>query len=698
MRSRRRRSNVALDTDLHPLLHLWTLRILVPLSGYRGVVHQSCIANDDVATAVGLGHWVEPQDLDYNAKLARTELRELHRQAEDADIPAQLPGYLSVNIQRLSDLVGLSETEARMLEFAVLIHHEQVFESAADTLGQLSSLRIYRVLSVVLGIPEPQIRDALCPNGLLARSGLLTLDRSSCGLLRTKLDLISSSFADLMVSDDADPISLLRDTVVPSTSAHLSIEDYAHIELSLAILRPYLKYALATKRPGVNVFLYGNPGTGKSQLAKVLAAEMDCALFEVASEQADGDAITGGRRLRAYRAAQTFFSGQRAILVFDEVEDVFNDGAIMFGERSTAQTRKGWINRALEENPVPTIWLSNSNSGMDPAFIRRFDMTFEVPIPPKQQRQRILQASCEGLLDGAALSRIAESEQLAPAVVTRAAAVVQSIQQELGGAAAAKALGHLINNTLEAQGLQRIQQHDPRHLPEVYDPEFIQADADLSQISAGIRAAGSARLCLFGPPGTGKTAYGRWLAEQMGRPLMVKRVSDLSSMWLGQTERNIAKAFSAAEQDGAVLMIDEVDSFLQDRRGAQRKWEISQVNEMLTQMEAFAGVFIASTNLMQGLDRAALRRFDLKVRFGFLSPNQSLGLLQRYCAHLGLPTATAEHGLRIQRLKGLTPGDFAAVLRQSRFRPVSHADELITALEAECAVKEVSRGGIGFLH
>ena len=55
-----------------------------------------------------------------------------------------------------------------------------------------------------------------------------------------------------------------------------------------------------------------------------------------------------------------------------------------------------------------------------------------------------------------------------------------------------------------------------------------------------------------------------------------------------------------------LLLIDEVDSFLQDRRGAQRIWEVTRVNEMLTQMEGFAGVFMASTNLMGGLDPAAL--------------------------------------------------------------------------------------------
>ena len=102
------------------------------------------------------------------------------------------------------------------------------------------------------------------------------------------------------------------------------------------------------------------------------------------------------------------------------------------------------------------------------------------------------------------------------------------------------------------------------------------------------------------------------LAEVLDRPLMLKRASDLQSKWLGEAEQNMARMFRDATTDGAVLLLDEADTFLRDRRGAEKSWEVSQVNEMLTQLETFHGVFIASTNLMESLDQAALRRFELK--------------------------------------------------------------------------------------
>ncbi len=695
----RRSRHSHMPLDILPIIHLWLLRLLVPLGGHRDFINQHGFSNDALAEMLGLGEWVDPASHDFEPKLVQVELRKLHQTGERKLRNSVPPACLSGNVARLSTLVGLSETDCRILEFAVLIQNERLLDDTADWLGQLSSVKVFHALSVLLEIPEHEIRASLSAQGILAKSGLVSVDRSGTSTLRGKLDLLSDNFADNIFSSDADPVSLLRDTVALGSPAQLSVADYGHITPSLSVLRPYLRRSIATGRKGVNVFLHGDPGTGKSQLAKALAQELDCELFEVASEDGDGDPVNGERRLRAFRAAQSFFAQRRgALILFDEVEDVFNDGDSFFGRKSTAQTRKAWINRMLEENSVPTLWLSNSIQGLDPAFIRRFDMVFELPVPPKKQRERILLDTCSDLLDSTSAARIAESESLAPAVVTRAASVVRFIREEFDSTGAASAFELLIGNTLEAQGHKPIRKNDPNRLPEVYDPLFIHADSDLAWIATGLMQSMSGRLCLYGPPGTGKTAYGRWLAEQMGVQLIVKRASDLMSMWVGENEKNIARAFRQAEQEGALLLIDEVDSFLQDRRGAQRGWEISLVNEMLTQMESFPGIFIASTNLMEGLDQAALRRFDLKVKFSFLKPEQAWELLSRYCAKLSIPTPQPEQMARLMRMQRLTPGDFAAVIRQNRFRPITSSGDLVSALEAECSLKEGAKSSIGFIQ
>ena len=494
---------------------------------------------------------------------------------------------------------------------------------------------------------------------------------------------------------------LLRDVVLPSTPPHLKIDDFPHKAKEIDMLLPYLKKSIITGRQGVNILMYGAPGTGKSQLAKILALETGCELFEVASEDEDGDPLTDKARLRSFHAAQALLSGRKIIILFDEIEDVFDAGdggffAKIFGMDETVRNPKAWLNRRLEENQTPTLWIANSIKAMHPAFKRRFDMIVKMPVPPRRQRQKIIRSTCPDLLSKQDIERISNVETLAPAVVTRASAVVRVIGDELAQTDQAPGLELIINNTLEAQGHKRIKRYDPNRLPETYDPEFIHADTDVNSIAEGLKKTKAGRLCLYGPPGTGKTAYGHWLAEQMEVPLLVKRSSDLISMWLGETEKNIAESFEEAETEGAILMIDEIEGFLQDRRGARHSWEVTGVNEMLTQMESFAGIFIASTNLRDNLDQASLRRFDLKIKFDFLLPQQSKALLESYCKSLTLNNPDKALTARIGRLNNLTPGDFAAIVRRHRFNPVCSAADMVTALEEECGLKENFKRPIGF--
>lgn len=691
-----RRSFNPLETP--PIVRLWLLRILVPLGGYREFISYNELRSDALAKVVGLEEWIDPSPRDFDQKAVIAQLRKNYQVCEDESWDAIVPACLQRNVKRLADLANLSEADCRILEFAVILNEGQLVSLATDFLGDVSTIKLFNVLSVVLDLPERDVWAALSPQGVLATTGLISLDQKGTSCLREKFDLLSSGFADHILSFDADPVTLLRDILTPSSPAELSLVDFHHIGESLSLLLSYLKFALTTARRGVNIFLHGPPGTGKSQLSRVLAREFDCELFEIAIEDSESKPVDGERRLRAFKAAQCFFSQRRAILLFDEVEDVFDDGDFGFGRKSTAQTRKGWINRTLESNPVPTLWLSNSIENLDPAFIRRFDMVIELPMPSRRQRERIVRGTCADLLDEADVMRIAEHEALAPAIVTRAASVVRAIRNDLGDQGTLKAMELLIGNTLEAQGHAHLARLDTGRLPAYYDPAFVNADADLEKIAEGLRRNRSGRLCLYGPPGTGKTAYGKWLADRIDLPVEIKKASDILSMWVGMSEKYLARLFRRAAEENILLLIDEVDSFLQDRRGSQHSWETSLVNEMLTQIESFPGVLVVSTNLVGNLDQAALRRFDLKIKFDFLTHEQTAKLLHRFCVDAGIAPPGQAQLARLARLRSLTPGDFAILARRSRFHCFNSCDALIDALEAECAIKEGPRAGIGFLQ
>ena len=373
--------------------------------------------------------------------------------------------------------------------------------------------------------------------------------------------------------------------------------------------------------------------------------------------------------------------------MFDEVEEVFSndDDFSLFGNKR--QKNKAWINRILESNAIPTVWITNDVRSIDKALVRRFDMSIEVPIPPKEKRQEIIKNYSDGLLSQDAIKKIAQDAHIAPALITRAAKVVGSVRESTEDTS--KAFEQIINNTLKAQGHSEIKAvNDELALPASYDPSLINTSTDLQMIVDGIRNTPSARLCFYGVPGTGKSAFGKYLAEQLDRPFLLKKGSDLISMWVGETEKNIASAFKEAKDEGAVLVFDEVDSFLQDRRTAKQSWEVTQVNEMLVQMENYDGIFIATTNLMEGLDQASLRRFDMKLEFNYLKRDQALQLFLDEAKQLKLRKPSTKVQDELCRLSNLAPGDFAAVKRQHRFSPISNAMDFVERLKEECAVKE----------
>ena len=697
--------------EVEPIVRLWLLRLLVPMGLAKECFTEGQryrrVDEDHINSLAALfdteNRWfTETKDKLYPEK-ALEDLMRLHKLAEKNLGEASVPKVLAGNVKHLSKLAGLSRTDCRILEFAVLLDTDDVLKATTDALDQLSITKFYRALSAILHLPEADIRSSVNKKGGLSNSGLVTVDRDwrDKHELEEWLTPIASDFADAMLSADADPLTLLRSVVFPSAPACLNMDDFSHKAKEMGVLLPYLKQSLAEQRPGVNILLYGAPGTGKTQLARILAREAGCKLFEVASADEQGDPLNDVRRVRAFHAAQALLSGQKLLILFDEIEDVFHSGVsykldLDFGYGETTRHSKAWFNQRLEQNRTPTLWVTNSLHNIHSALMRRFDMVIEMPVPPRRQRRKILRENCRELLSEQDVERIAAAETLAPAVVTRAGSVVTAIKDNLAQPERAPAVELIINNTLEAQGYRRIPREDQNQLPAVYDPTFIHTDADIESVAAGLHQASTARLCLYGPSGTGKTAYGRWLAQQLDVPLLVKRGSDLMSKWVGGTEKNIAACFQEAETEAAILLIDEVEGFLHDRRAAQRSWEVTGVNEMLTQMESFPGVFIASTNLLNSLDQAALRRFDMKIKFDYLLPRQTGALLARYCKLLSLDPPGQAHGARLARLRNLTPGDFAVVARRHRFKPVDSATAMVTALEEECNLKENTNRPIGF--
>jgi len=509
----------------------------------------------------------------------------------------------------------------------------------------------------------------------------------------------------------------------PATKSELTLGDFGFVAEDAQVLCALLRNAVARKEAGVNVLLYGPPGTGKTELAKVCAAAAGLELYEVEYADRDGNSLSGRDRYRSLQISQVFLKGGKDVaLLFDEVEDVFppisSEAAQLIarldsadaaaGGMNSSVSGKAWVNQILETNPVPVIWVTNRIEQIDPAFRRRFQYHLLLKSPPPGAREALVTKALSGapVSEGFA-AKLAERRGLTPAQIRTAvrfarlaradAADVAGVDREAFEALVQRQLGNA-DKALGSDG-----ERGARQVVTDYDLSLLNVESrfEVPRIVEALKRRGHGSLCFHGAPGTGKTALAEHIAGALQRPLMIRQTSDIASKYVGETEQNMARMFDEAQTEGAVLLLDEADSFLRSRRLAERHYEVTEVNQMLQGMERFAGVFICTTNLFDDLDEAALRRFTFKLRFHGLTAEQRQRMFVAEALGGDAAALTTEQRSRLAALDQLAPGDFAAVKRQVEILGEAFdADEFLSQLEGEHRVKpEVrQRRGIGFVR
>lgn len=500
-------------------------------------------------------------------------------------------------------------------------------------------------------------------------------DLVEAGPLLSQLVVATSEQCDAGATEDIEQM-LFKHICPPGPAALHSIADFRGVP-DLQLMLDYLQDVLNNKSRGKNILLYGKPGTGKTQLARAIAEKLSAPLYEVPTKDSHSGAMTGRVRLDAAKMAQMFLEDRLgAVLLFDEMEDAF---------RKSDQLAKGWFNQMLEENRAPVIWISNNISAVDPAFLRRFDFIVEIEgTGSDRQADKLKQTLSELPVAPTWVSEVARKPWMTPALARNLAEVGRYLPQRQIMRNQQR-LESMVRQRLEVMG-ERI---PGRILPKAqksdfpkFRAEWINTKPTLWNVERFIREEGSARICLYGPPGAGKTAYAQELAKRLNKPFMLQSGSDLLGMYVGQTEKNIAEMFDKAERSGAVLLLDEADTFLYSRNMAHRSWEISAVNEFMVRLERFEGVFLATTNRFDSFDKAILRRFQMKVEFGYLTPEQVKAILAA-CVVDSEKTINLTLS-DLTELDHLTPGVMRAAVQNLRlrgFRP--RTGRLLDALKEE---------------
>ena len=622
------------------------------------------------------------------------------------------------NINALAGLLQLNKAERALLLYGTLARYQRDMRSILVEFKVNNAPEAFAALAEVAGVSPQELGDALRAGSRLERIGLVENLISEHNITDlADLMKVSEKLPPVLMRQYRDQAELMAVFTRLSSKSTLVLEDFAFVAEDAQVLCSLLANAVARKEAGVNVLLYGPPGTGKTELAKVVAQSAGLELFEVEYADRDGNSLSGRDRYRSLQIAQVFLKGSaQAALLFDEVEDVFppisSETAHLLARADAVAAPNGsvsgkaWVNQILKSNSVPTIWVTNRIEQIDPAFRRRFAYHLELKSPPPGAREGVVRKTLAGVqVSDAFVARLTSRKGLTPAQIRTAVRFA-----ELASPAALQA---------EPQGMEALMERQLRNADLAlgnramdgarqqaatrYDLALLNVSSryEIPRMVQALKARAHGTLCFYGPPGTGKTALAEHIASSLTKPLLIRQASDLMSKYIGETEQNMAAMFREAEAEDAVLLLDEADSFLQDRRGAQRTYEVTEVNEMLQGMERFHGIFICTTNLMDRIDQAALRRFTFKIQFKPLTRTQREALfVTEACQGDAIQLADTMR-TRLAVLEHLCPGDFAAVKRQALILDAQMEPlEFLEQLEAEHRIKPEVREsrGMGFVQ
>ncbi len=197
-----------------------------------------------------------------------------------------------------------------------------------------------------------------------------------------------------------------------------------------------------------------------------------------------------------------------------------------------------------------------------------------------------------------------------------------------------------------------------------------------------------AKIIFYGHPGTGKTMTAVSLAKTLKRPILSFDCSKILSMYVGESEKNVRKIFddfkslSKKAKVDPILLLNEADQFLSARtQGAGSsadKMHNQMQNIFLEQIEKFEGILIATTNLLDNIDKAFSRRFNYKIEFKKPGKRQRKRLW-----HFMLPEkADYEEGFEVEQLARyeLTGGQIDLIVRNTAYK-VAVRDESVFCMK-----------------
>lgn len=595
------------------------------------------------------------------------------------------------NLKSIQKLFRLSNKECEIVTFLYLLQFdsevEGLFQHDLDMHEIVKSTRLYcRFFKVT----PRHLKELMLKDSKLIRAGIITKSRRGNDLVIS--DMVTSYLAGFSKLDLLDHFIHRADC-----SKALALTEH---NLQMDKINNTKNLILSKK--GTNILLFGKPGTGKTEFVKSLGKALNKTVYFINQKDEEGNENLGHRKSGIVAAMNTL-DPNKSIIVIDECDGIINVNDGFWKCEDGDKDNKAWINDLLENSDQNFIWISNRINGVDESTKRRFSYSIEfLNLGPSQRvkvwENQIASASID-FVDREMIESFAKKYQVNAGGIALALKDVASMKS----LRTKKEKIEVLQSILAQHQSFVFGNNKLNPLSDNYSIEVLNCDINLKSVIEASkkfvhysvqehsREISNMNYLLQGPPGTGKTEFIKYMSQAIGKELVVKRMSDLQSMYVGQTEKLIATAFKEAEDSGAVLFLDEADSLFINRESAVRSWEVSQTNELLCQMENFKGILACATNFSQNMDSAVMRRFNYKIKFDFLAEDAKELLFVKMLGDKLNEKLTDDEISCIRKIPNLTPGDFKVVRQKNFFSESLTAAMLIEQLKMESAYKNTQR-------
>ena len=563
-------------------------------------------------------------------------------------------------IQTLKSIFKLDTAECDILSLAYIVHLD---ENLSGAMSELSSYRRDSLngFSKALTVPPRDLLKAVLPDAPLVKNGLLETDFE-----------INRHVAEFLYSSEKSFIRYLCDEGQgPFYDLYSFPTDPKLIDAAVSLIKNV---------PDARLLIYGPCGTGKTEFAKTLSDV--CGRTPYFVKNSDD----------VYVAIAASVKGKELIIA-DEADDALNE----WKQRGVT---KGQINKSMDALNKQCIFISNYVYRIDHSTLRRFHLIIEFKELSKKGRVSMWTSNVADLNDFAdeeTIARYAKKYNLPLGVVANSAgAAVKCCRPADKQRDFFETLMKSHDNVVNGDRKKTKKKQKDVKVSEKFNIEYLNTDMDISFITGYIKKYIDmaetnkdlrCSLLFHGAPGTGKTEFARYIAKLAGRKSIVLKCSDIKNMWVGEAEKNIKKAFEDAREESAVLIFDEADSMLHKRTGDLRTWERNEVNEFLAQMDEYKGMLICTTNFINSLDDACVRRFDFKLEFKPMTNSQILKALNSYFEGMNFEDNDITPSWRGQ----LTLGDIAVVFNRVKLMEIDKAG-VTASLDAEVRAKQKAAG------